>query len=298
MKEQYWSKVLLFGEYSMIFDSTALVIPLKRYSAVWSDLPDEMRSYSIRELFRFCDYLQSEADLAEVIDTDAMKEDLNKGWHLFSDIPLGYGLGSSGAVTAAVYDRYGKTKIQDMMRLKQLFSRMESYFHGSSSGIDPLQCFLGEPFRISAEGVEVLSDDFLFQGIEIFLIDTKQHSDTKPLVEYFKLQRENESYRTGFEKEYLPLVSGCMNALMDAEKEAFFPMLNRLSAMQMKYLRPMIPDSTADLFQCSCDFHFGVKILGAGGGGCMLGFTDDRKKTASFLKERSVLWLNDPVAED
>ena len=35
MKVCYHSKVILFGEYSMIFDATALMIPLKRFAARW-----------------------------------------------------------------------------------------------------------------------------------------------------------------------------------------------------------------------------------------------------------------------
>ena len=35
MRDRYYSKVILFGEYSMIFDATALMIPLKRFSAQW-----------------------------------------------------------------------------------------------------------------------------------------------------------------------------------------------------------------------------------------------------------------------
>ena len=31
----YHSKVILFGEYSMIFDATALMVPLNRFSAQW-----------------------------------------------------------------------------------------------------------------------------------------------------------------------------------------------------------------------------------------------------------------------
>ena len=73
MKEQFWSKVLLFGEYSMIFDSTALLIPLKLFSAKWACAKEENEPaavFSRRELSLFCDFLQASDSLKEVIDTE------------------------------------------------------------------------------------------------------------------------------------------------------------------------------------------------------------------------------------
>ena len=56
-------------------------------------------------------------------------------------------------------------------------------------------------------------------------------------------------------------------------------------------LRPMITDNTMDLFTADYDFHFGVKISGSGGGGYVLGFTDDVPKASELLKNFEVLWL-------
>ena len=39
---------------------------------------------------------------------------------------VGYGLGSSGTVVAAVYDRYAKTPVRDLMRLKDLFLSLQA----------------------------------------------------------------------------------------------------------------------------------------------------------------------------
>ena len=294
MKDQYCSKIILFGEYSMIFDATALLVPFRRFSARWvqaADNMDEQQSFSARELLRFCAFLQENGAFAETIDTDAFAEGLRAGWVLASDVPPGYGLGSSGTVAAAVYDRYGKAHLQDPVQLKELFGRMESFFHGSSSGIDPLLCWLGRPFRISADRVELLDDDILNRGIRICLIDTKKERETKPLVEYFKKQLEDPAFAAGFRDDYLPWVSACINALVQGDHDAFFTALRHLSAGQLRFFRPMIPDHTAALFRGGNDFNFGVKILGAGGGGYMLGFTDDCRKAAELLKDYDVLWL-------
>lgn len=295
MKELYWSKVILFGEYSMIFDSTALVLPLKLFSAKWNadrGRSREFMSFSRKELSRFCGFLRGEERFSNVIDLDVLEEDLQKGWYLDSDLPVGYGLGSSGTVVAAVYDRYAKTPVRDLMRLKDLFSQMESFFHGSSSGIDPLQCYLGRPFRITAEGAELLADGFLKNRLQICLIDTEMKSDTKPLVEYFKRQREKEEYLRDFQRDYLPYVKGCMDAVIQGDTDCFFKRFQKLTSAQRIFFSPMIPDPVAELFERTYDFHFGVKILGSGGGGYILGFTDDRQKASTVLRDKKVLWLD------
>ena len=294
MRDRYYSKVILFGEYSMIFDATALMIPLKRFSAQWQFPQSRNRTASLtsnQSLKRFCQYLSENEDLSNLLDLQALRRDLNEGLFLASNVPSGYGLGSSGTLVAAVYDRYAIQKTDDYLQLKALFGKMESHFHGSSSGIDPLQCYLGKPFKITPEGVQLLSDDFLKKDIHICLIDTKIKSNTKPLVNHFKAQRENPEFLNRFQSEYVPCVTTCINSMVDCDKELFFNSLKQLSNGQMEFLRPMITDNTLDLFATDFDFHFGVKISGSGGGGYVLGFTDDVQKASDLLKDFEVIWL-------
>ena len=286
MRDRYYSKVILFGEYSMIFDATALMIPLKRFSAQWQFPQSRNRTASLtsnQSLKRFCQYLSENEDLSNLLDLQALRRDLNDGLFLSSNVPSGYGLGSSGTLVAAVYDRYAVQKSDDYLQLKNLFGQMESHFHGSSSGIDPLQCYLGKPFKITPEGVQLLSDDFLKKDIHICLIDTKIKSNTKPLVNHFKTQRENPDFLSRFQSEYVPCVTSCINSMIEGNKELFFKSLKQLTKGQLEFLRPMITDNTLDLFTADYDFNFGVKISGSGGGGYVLGFTDDVEKANELL---------------
>ncbi len=286
MRDRYYSKVILFGEYSMIFDATALMIPLKRFSAQWQLPLSFNRTASLpsnQSLKRFCQYLSENEALSSLFDFQTLRRDLDEGLFLASNVPSGYGLGSSGTLVAAVYDRYAIQKTDDYLQLKTLFGKTESHFHGSSSGIDPLQCYLGQPFKITPEGVQLLTDDFLKKDIHICLIDTKIKSNTKPLVNHFKAQRENHDFLNRFQSEYVPCVSSCINSMIDGDKELFFKSLNQLTKGQLQFLRPMITENTLDLFTTGFDFNFGVKISGSGGGGYVLGFTDDVVKTNKLL---------------
>lgn len=294
MRDRYYSKVILFGEYSMIFDATALMIPLKRFSAQWQFPQSRNRAASLtsnQSLKRFCQYLSETEELSNLLDLHALRKDLNEGLFLASKVPSGYGLGSSGTLVAAVYDRYAVQKNDDYLQLKTLFGKMESHFHGSSSGIDPLQCYLGKPFKITPKGVKLLPDDFLKKDIHICLIDTKIKSNTKPLVNHFKAQRENPEFLSRFQAEYVPCVTSCINSMIEGNKELFFNSLKQLTKGQLEFLRPMITDNTLNLFTADYDFHFGVKISGSGGGGYVLGFTDDVDGARDLLKDFEMIWL-------
>lgn len=293
MRTLYYSKVILFGEYSMIFDATALMVPLQQFSARWKlgKLTMPRAKKSNESICRFRDYLADIKNISASIDIDALSRDLNFGLNLSSNVPSGYGLGSSGTLVAAVYDRYAKLHTKDLMELKSIFGQMESYFHGSSSGIDPLQCYLGKPFRISPQGVELVDAGFLKKDIHVCLIDTKIKSNTRPLVQHFKEKRQDEAFLSAFQRDYVPHVTDCINHLIDGANEAFFNSLAQLTKTQLHFLRPMITENTLQLFEQNHDFNFGVKISGSGGGGYVLGFTDDKEKANRLLANFDVIWI-------
>lgn len=292
----FHSKTILFGEYSMIFDSTALMVPMTKFAAHLRFDPSlsmQGAAASNTSIQRFADYLHDQPELREVIDINQLNQDLQHGLFLDSDVPSGYGLGSSGTLVAAIYDSYALQKTDDVLQLKSLFGKMESCFHGSSSGIDPLQCYLGKPFHITPDAVTLLPDGFITADIHVLLIDTGIKSNTKPLVQHFRKKREDPLFLDAFKTTYVPCVSACIDRLIAGEKAPFFDSLRELTEGQLQFLRPMITDNTIDLFLEKPDFHFGVKISGSGGGGFVLGFTDDINKTKTFLEGYDIIWLGD-----
>ena len=292
---KYNGKVILFGEYSMIFGSEALVIPYYSAGGEWSSIinrPCEKGIESNRDIFKFFDYLIDDYKF-RILDLRRMKMELNAGLYFDSNIPNGYGLGSSGALVAAVYDRYKLVDIEDSHKLIEFLAAMESYFHGSSSGIDPLQCYYGKPF-ILKDSVKILDHDFMSEDIHIFLIDTKVKSPTAPLVEKFKEIRNNDIYLKKFNDEYIPLVSNCISNLTEKKDEEFFFNLSHLSKMQTEMLGHTIPENVKDFFFYDVEkYGFQVKLCGAGGGGYLLGFCNDIEKTNDFWQntEYKIHWV-------
>ena len=80
MRDRYYSKVILFGEYSMIFDATALMIPLKRFSAQWQFPQSRNKAASLtsnQSLKQFCKYLSENDSLSNLFDLQVFKKDLD-----------------------------------------------------------------------------------------------------------------------------------------------------------------------------------------------------------------------------
>lgn len=294
MRKTFYSKIILFGEYSMIFDATALMIPFRKYQGEWRmdpALTSPGAAYSNKSIRKFCQYLQSDAELSSFFDFNRFQADLEAGLYFDANVPTGYGLGSSGTLTAAVFSRYATVTVEEALELKRILGRMESCFHGSSSGIDPLQCYLNQPFRITSQGLTLLPEDFMPTDIHVFLADTGIKSNTKPLVQYFRNKREDPDYLKAFQTDYVPCVSNCISQLVGGEKTAFFASLRQLTEGQLRFLRPMITDNSIDLFLEKPDFNIGFKISGSGGGGYVLGFTDDVAKATEFMNDYQLIWV-------
>jgi len=112
----FYSKILLFGEYGIIRDSKGLSIPYNFYNGALkkSDNSTEEAIRSNSNLKRFVTYLenlQSEVPNLVRFDLAALNLDLEAGMYFDSSIPQGYGVGSSGALVAAIYDKYALDKI-------------------------------------------------------------------------------------------------------------------------------------------------------------------------------------------
>ena len=161
----FYAKILLFGEYGIIEDSMGLSIPYNFYRGKMSfeasvnPTADKKSNTDLKDFHHYLSSLKTNGELIADLDLDAFEADIQKGIHFDSSIPQGYGVGSSGAVVAAIYERYAVTKLiakdnsdrSDLLQLKSMFSQMESYFHGKSSGLDPLICYLNIPILIKSK---------------------------------------------------------------------------------------------------------------------------------------------------
>ena len=196
----YNAKLLLFGEHIVLQGAQALAIPWAAYQGTWqwsASLQKEMLQQQLPQLLAYLEQLEQEERLLRPMKLKAFAENLKQGIYFDSNIPIGYGAGSSGALCAAIYDRYciDPSAKSDFKALKQELGQIESFFHGSSSGTDPLICYLNQAILIQADGAMKslkLGFEKLAQPYQFFVIDTGIRRQTGPFVEAIlkKVQEE------------------------------------------------------------------------------------------------------------
>ncbi len=275
--QQYPAKLLLFGEHVLLLGASALAVPVPGF-ALTPRLGGKNRERG--EILAKLKQFAESAELASVagIDKESFYGDLENGLYFESNIPAGYGLGSSGALCAAIYDRYCREKTVDLSELKSVFARMESFFHGSSSGIDPLTSYLGKPLLIRDKTEVAIAEMKPWTNTPvIFLLDTRLPRQTSLLVQWFLERSREPAFAKKLEEQLLPAHETMVSAWLNAEPEAFWKVLKRVSIFQLDNFRPMIPDVVRPLWvESEKNDEFCLKICGAGGGGYVLGFAVNR----------------------
>ncbi|MBX2892357.1 MAG: hypothetical protein KF734_15630 [Saprospiraceae bacterium] len=276
--KHYPAKLLLFGEHVLLLGASALAMPVPAFGGHWEQASPkaDVRGLQMRLLDWAEHALWGELPGLRV---ESFRRDLRLGLFFRSNIPVGYGLGSSGALCAAVYDRYCKEKTSDLNDLKAIFARMESFFHGSSSGIDPLASYLNKPLLIRNIVEVALADltDWRAERPVVFLLDTNLPRQTGPLVQWFLEQNGRADFADRLNAELMPAHEAMVRAWLNADSDGFWPNLRRVSRFQVEHLDRIVPSTIERFWRKNLDNEdFTLKICGAGGGGFVLGFAKNR----------------------
>lgn len=302
--EKFTSKVLMFGEYSLLYNSMALTMPFDKFSGKFSyptsDVETKEALESNQGLRKFCNYLlENHTDEQFKLNVKKFKEELDKGLFFESNIPQGFGLGSSGALVAAIFLRYldkaGDVKDEikvltkeKMKNLKSALGGLEGYFHGTSSGIDPLSILINEPLLVKSnfDIVPVEIPTYKEDGENVvFLLNTGLSRNTDKLVQHFKADCETPEFRAKLENELTPYTNEGINHFLNANTAELYFSLHNLVKFQLNEMSYLIPEKYQPKVKQgleSGDFY--LKICGAGGGGYMLGFTKEWDKTQKELQ--------------
>lgn len=294
--DTFLSKLLLFGEHIVIKGARALATPYVGFQGSWQWAPGQANTPLQQSLPDFVSYIRRHPDLATKIDHEAFTTDLSKGLYFDSNIPTGYGLGSSGALCAAVYARYAHQAInrEDWKRvgaLQQFLGQMESFFHQSSSGVDPLVCYMKQALLLEKgklpKGVEWRTTH---QDAPLFLVDTQIARKTGPYVAHFLERYEDPVFRQALLADLFPANELAIDAFLSVDRKGLQQAFQQISHFQFEHFRHMIPSSIVPLWQEGLDTEkFHLKLCGAGGGGFMLGLAKDVKTLETLQLGRPVL---------
>ena len=295
----FYSKILLFGEYGIIKDSKGLSIPYNFYNgALKTDSnPSEIAIKSNESLKRFVTYLETINPDLVTFDIESLKNDVEAGMYFDSSIPQGYGVGSSGALVAAIYYNYAYNKItvlenltrEKLLTLKSIFSEMESFFHGKSSGLDPLNSYLSIPILINSkdniEATGIPSQKTNGKGA-VFLIDSGIIGETAPMVSIFMESMKQEGFRKMLKDQFIKHTDACVDDFLKGDIKSLFKNTKQLSKVVLNNFKPMIPIQFHELWKKGIETNeYYLKLCGSGGGGYILGFTQDIEKAKHSLKD-------------
>ena len=285
MRNFYPGKILLYGEYSIVLKNKALAIPLISQSGSW----EHVNCADNISLFGWLEYLKK---LPQAADYNLVhfEQELNRGLFFESTIPQGYGAGSSGALVAAFYAHFSispitNPSITNLQELKKELGVLESYFHGNSSGTDPLVSYLKHSLLLANDKIDKINvpsppDDLFF-----FLLDCGIARKTEPLVSAFLHEiQNNKNYTSDFENHYVPIVDQTIQEHLDGRFTALKKQWLELSQLQTHFFKAMIPQNLIEYWhKGNNEGHTHLKLCGAGGGGYLLGLSTLKEKQVSLL---------------
>lgn len=298
----FYSKILLFGEYGIIKDSKGLAIPYNFYNGALKieenpSVEAVKSNESLRKFAAYLEELQQEQPRLVTFNIEALQKDVANGMYFDSSIPQGYGVGSSGALVAAIYDKYAQNKItvlenltrEKLLQLKGIFSQMESFFHGKSSGLDPLNSYLSLPILINSqdniEATGIPTQSATGKGA-VFLLDSGLVGETAPMVSIFMEKLKEEGFRKMLKSQFIKYTDACVENFLKGDVKSLFTNTKELSKVVLNNFKPMIPEQFHQVWQRGIDSNdYYLKLCGSGGGGYILGFTEDFEKAKTSLKD-------------
>ena len=279
------SKILLFGEYGIMHDSNALSIPYKKFngSLSKSNHLSEDQKISNRNIESLYEYIIQEDYLNDIINSDNLKEEIDSGLYFDSNIPIGSGLGSSGALVSSIIYRYSKVDLKSFSNseIKKIMSLVESKFHGNSSGFDPAVSYFNKPMLYSNQKIKLI-ERIAFKDFKVYIIDSQIDSSTKKMIKVFEDKISKSEFRLFFNSKFINNTNQCINNLINTSK-LFRDSVKELSNDTLHNFQEMIPEKLKNKWKegIKNDSYY-MKLCGSGGGGFFLAYDFDNQINSSF----------------
>lgn len=262
----YPAKVLLFGEYTVLQGGLSVGLPIANFSSKWEKgTPNDAET-----LVAFQQFIS--AEFADLLDLEKWSADIQSGIFLKTTIPVRSGLGSSGNVVAAVYDRYAKSpEVTDLYALQTTLARMENFFHGTSSGFDPLIIYLQSPLIKRENQIEKWTE-FTLHELYPWLLDSKSSRADSPIA-LFNERMSDLAFRSALEAG-MELTNQLIEFTLHQKKEVWDALIV-LSQWQFNHLDFLIPEKIKPIWEAGLQHrHYLIKLCGAGGGGLFQVWTE------------------------
>ena len=165
---------------------------------------------------------------------------------------------------------------------------MESFFHGNSSGFDPLICYLRQPVLIKKDrNLEILKP--LKSPSPIFLIDTGISRKAENLIKILSDKSQSEHYKNLITHDLVPNIDDAIAAFLNNQSTILLDIVHKISFFQYRFFAEAIPLPYKNIWLdgLSSDVYK-LKLCGAGGGGFILGMCENVETTRQILLKSGV----------
>lgn len=289
---KFYSKVLLFGEHIVNRGAKALAVPFNAFycTLTFEHANEHVLPESKTILISILNQIKSLSDLAEIFDTEQFLSDIEQGICIEMNIPIGYGLGSSGALVACVYEKYCTQKESDIDKLKHQLGAIESVFHGKSSGLDPLVSYLNQPVLIDKNTRVIPPLSSWEKYFALSLIDTNVPRKTGPLVNAFIEKFDSDlQFQEVVSGQIVPLNNEIIDDILAGNYTDLYEKIALLSQLQLENFGLLILPQHIEIWKKGLDKkEFFLKICGAGGGGFMLAFSQNPTRLSTVFGAENV----------
>jgi mevalonate kinase len=119
----------------------------------------------------------------------------------------------------------------------------------------------------------------------VFLLDTGIVGETAPMVHIFMEKMKQEGFRNMLKNQFVKHTDACVHDFLKGDVNSLFSNVKQLSKVVLDNFKPMIPKAFQSLWKKGIETNaYYLKLCGSGGGGYMLGFTEDIDKARTALK--------------
>jgi len=282
--------VLLFGEHLINRGAMGFATPVSSFGGVLrlGEIRNPRVGESNKAIELLANHIVYDEALAPNYNTNQLLEDIERGLYFDSDIPTGYGLGSSGALVAAIFNQYFLYKKKNFVlsETKEHLALLESYFHGKSSGLDALVSFLNKSVLINNGQV---AEAFSMKPVEepkikVYLVDSGTARRTGDFVNLFFEKCTQTKFNDIVTKSMLPANNMAIDGLLKHNYGVLWNSLKLLSQLQLDNMSEFIPKHLYSGWENGLRSNeYMMKICGAGGGGFSLCFAHPQANISFLL---------------
>jgi len=282
------AKFILFGEHAVVYGQPAIAVPIldvRAYAKI--EIDPSLPAPAIRAEDMGIDFIMNGQNpppqiehltiAIHLISKRTNFNFLNKRWKLTlrSEIPIGRGLGSSAAICVAlvkVLFQFCGAELS-VSTLIDLSYELETYHHGTPSGIDNTVISLEKPIRFQKNSEIQVIHPRLFYFV---IADTGIAKKTSRVVaEVAKRYRDHKNSYDSIFNSIGALSDKGADALKTGDGN-FLGELMDLNQSHLKKIGVSSPELDRLIQAAKKNGALGAKLCGAGQGGCLVALANDK----------------------